>query len=46
MDDEKSLGPVTGLRAGLVGCLILILICLMLYYTFWPLVKIAATFVA
>jgi|TARA_B100001964_G_C13750487_1_gene387247 hypothetical protein len=44
LDEERELGPITGLRAGLAGVMVLFLILLMIYYTFWPIVKIAIGF--
>ena len=43
-DDEKSLGVATGLKVGVVGCFIFILLILMFYFTFWPMLKMIVSF--
>jgi len=46
LDDEKSLGVATGLKVGVIACFLLILLVLMIYFTFWPMVKMITSFVA
>ncbi len=46
MDDEKSLGVASGLNVGIFGCVLLFLLFMLLYFTFWPLLKsIVAVFI-